>query len=114
LAELEARGSTSDIDRIGAIVRSCVLAGQASLPEVASRLAISPATLKRRLAAAGASFTELIDKVRFDMACQLLSHSNATMTQITEILGYGHSSTFSRAFSRWANTSPRAWRQRQT
>lgn len=111
LVELEARSSSSNVDRIGAITRSCILASAASLPKVANRLAMSPTTLKRRLAAAGTSFSELGDKVRFDMACQLLRDSNATVAQIAEVLGYSHTSTFSRAFSRWAKTSPRRWRQ---
>ena len=111
LGELEARGRNSDSERIGAIVRSCILANEASLVEVASRLAISPATLKRRLAAAGTSYSATVDKVRFEMACQLLRDSDANVTQIAEVLGYGHTSTFSRAFTRWAGVSPRTWRR---
>jgi AraC-like DNA-binding protein len=112
LVDLEARSRNSDVERIGAIVRSGILANEASLPVVASQLAISPATLKRRLAVAGTSFSKLVDKVRFDLACQLLRDSNANIAQIAEVLGYGHTSTFSRAFSRWAKTSPREWRRR--
>jgi AraC-like DNA-binding protein len=114
LGDLEARGRGSDVERISAILRSCVLANAASLPEVAGRLAVSPATLKRRLAAGGTSFSQLLDKVRFDLACQLLRDSSASMAQIAEVLGYGHTSTFSRAFGRWAKTSPRQWRRRAT
>lgn len=112
LADLEVRGRDSDVERIGAIVRSGILAGTASLPAVASQLAISPATLKRRLAGAGTSYSELLDRVRFDLACQLLRDSGASIAQIAEVLGYGHTSTFSRAFNRWARTSPSAWRRR--
>ena len=112
LGDLEARGRGSDIERISAILRSSVLGNAASLPEVAGRLAVSPATLKRRLAAGGTTFSQLLDKVRFELACQLLRDSSASMAQIAEVLGYGHTSTFSRAFSRWARTSPREWRRR--
>ena len=112
LVDLDARGRGADSERIGAIVRSCVLAGEVSLPQVASRLGVSPATLKRRLANVGTSYSELLDKVRFELACQLLRHSAASVAQIAEVLGYGHASTFSRAFTRWAKTGPRQWRRR--
>lgn len=110
IAELEAHCSVDSPIRVGAIIRSSLLAGDASLANVAGRLAISTSTLKRRLRANGTGFSELVDQARMEMACQLLSNSKASMTQIAEILGYGHASTFSRAFSRWANVSPRNWR----
>ena len=110
VAELEARADPGDVERIATLIRSCVLAGEPTLDEVASRLAISTATLKRRLRAAGTSFQELLDKTRFEMACHLLRGSGASMAQITDVLGYGHASTLSRAFMRWSGMSPRQWR----
>lgn len=110
VAELEVKGGQDFPAHVGAIIRASLLAGDASLDHVAGRLALSSATFKRRLQANGTSYTELIDQTRMEMASQLLKNSRATMTQIAEILGYAHSSTFSRSFSRWANMSPRDWR----
>jgi len=110
IAELEAQGTADSPTRIGAIIRASLLAGEISLANVAGRLAISTATLKRRLRASGTGYSELLDQARMEMACQLLENSKASMAQIAEILGYGHSSTFSRAFSRWAFVPPRNWR----
>jgi AraC-like DNA-binding protein len=110
VVELEARAAVDFPTRVAAVIRSSLLAGDASQTNVAGRLAISSATLKRRLASSGCSFSVLVDQTRMEMASQLLSNSRASMAQITDILGYGHSSTFSRAFGRWAGMSPRDWR----
>jgi AraC-like DNA-binding protein len=110
VAELEAHGSVDFPARVSATIRASLLMGDASLAQVAGRLAISTATLKRRLQSSATSFSELVDATRMELACQLLRNSKASMAQIAEVLGYGHSSTFSRAFSRWATVSPREWR----
>ncbi len=110
LAELDARGNASDVERIATLIRSCVLADEPTLEQVSGRLAISTATLKRRLKAASTSFQGLLDQTRFAMACQLLQDSKASMAQITDVLGYKRASTFSRAFARWAGMPPRQWR----
>lgn len=110
VVELEAQGSVDFPTRVAAIIRASLLAGDVSLNHVAGRLAISSTTLKRQLRAVGASYSELLDHTRMEMASQLMRNSKASMTQIADILGYGHSSTFTRAFSRWAGKSPRDWR----
>jgi len=55
-------------------------------------------------------FETLLDRTRFEIACHLLENSAAAMTQIADLPGYAHPSALSRAFPRWANTSPRDWR----
>jgi AraC-like DNA-binding protein len=111
IAALETQRNVDFPALVGAVIRSSLLAGDASLEHVAGRLTISTATLKRRLRAGGTGFSALLDQTRMEIACQLLGNSKATMVQIAEILGYGYSSAFSRSFQRWAGMSPRQWRQ---
>ena len=110
VAELDAEYGEDFSLRVSSIIRSSLLAGDASPAHVASRLAISPRTLRRRLATYDTNFESLLDKTRLDVACHLLTNSFASMTQIADLLGYAHSSALSRAFRRWTGTSPQDWR----
>jgi AraC-like DNA-binding protein len=110
VAELDAEYGDDFSLRVSSIIRSSLLAGDASPAHVSSRLAISPRTLRRRLATYDSNFESLLDKTRFEVAGHLLTNSAASMTQIAELLGFAHSSAFSRAFRRWAGTSPQDWR----
>jgi len=98
--------------RLRGIIRAMLLTGESSSEDAARRLAITRRTLHRRLAALGTTFEQLLDRVRFDLARQLLEHSMATMAEIAVALDYANASAFTRAFRRWSGTSPRAWRAR--
>jgi AraC-like DNA-binding protein len=111
VAELDTEYGEDFSLRVSSIIRSSLLAGDASPAHVSSRLAISPRTLRRRLAAYGTNFESLLDTTRFDVAGHLLTNSAASMTQIAELLGFAHSSAYSRAFRRWTGTSPQEWRK---
>lgn len=113
VAELDAQQGADFVTRVGTLIRAGFLSGQVSLEQVASRLAMSSRTLKRRLQAEGTTHSMLLERSRMEMACHLLQNSRASMTQISELLGYANSSAFSRAFSRWCGITPRAWRARQ-
>lgn len=85
--------------------------GFRSLHEVASLLHLSPRTLKRRLAAQGVSYSELLDKERYERSLLLLHSSEATLEEIAERLGYSTVPNFVRAFRRWSGTTPAAYRR---
>jgi AraC-like DNA-binding protein len=82
-----------------------------SLEEVADMLAISPPTLRRRLAAEGRSFQALKDSVRRDAAIEELQRRDATLEQIAVRLGFSELSTFHRAFKKWTGSAPGDYRR---
>jgi len=49
----------------------------------------------------------LRDEVQFELACQLLRSTTIPTGQIASIVGYSESSSFNRAFKRWAGVPPR-------
>lgn len=110
VADLDAEYGEDFSLLVSSVIHSGLLARDVSPAHVASRLSISSRTLRRRLAEYDTNFESLLDRARFDIACHLLANSAASMTQITELLGYAHSSALSRAFRRWAGMSPRDWR----
>jgi AraC-like DNA-binding protein len=67
--------------------------------------------LQRRLAAAGASFSTLLEGWRMEEALILLVDSQAEIGQISRLLGYSEPSAFSRAVAHWWGASPRALRK---
>ena len=111
---LEAEHGADYPSRVCSALRACLLTGDVSVRQVASRLATSPRTLRRRLAAGHTSFDELRDQTRLETACHLLENTEASITRIADLLGYAHSSALSRAFRRWTKLTPREWRVRMT
>jgi AraC-like DNA-binding protein len=81
-----------------------------SLGETAARLAVSPATLRRRLQQEGTSFQQLKDQVRRDAAIAGLVESGEPIAELAARLGFSEDTAFHRAFRRWTGTTPGAYR----
>ena len=99
-------------DRLRRVVRSLVAAGKFTVDDLAAALALSRRTLARRLNEHGTSFRELRDEARFLAARNLLQSSQVPVAEIAARLGYSDTPAFTRAFRRWAGTSPAEWRHR--
>ena len=78
-----------------------VTVGDMSLETVARRLAVTPRTLQRRLARAGASFQILCDQVRKAAAETYLTNTSLSISEVTYLLGYSEPTSFHRACRRW-------------
>lgn len=78
--------------------------------ELASRLCVSPRTLRRRLAAGGQTFQRILDSAREQLACRMLSTSALKVEDVAERLGYSDVRTFRRAFKQWVGKTPTEWR----
>ena len=92
VVELEAREGAELPLRVCSVIRAMLLTGNVAQADVASRLAMGPRTLARRLGAHDTTFDALLDKTRLELACHLLDNSAASMSRITDLLGYAHSS----------------------
>lgn len=73
--------------------------------EVAAALHLSVRTLRRRLADEGASFRDLVVETTGLLAEELLL-AGFTVEEVSERLGYGSPSSFSRAFKAWRGVPP--------
>jgi AraC-like DNA-binding protein len=83
-----------------------------SFIDFASRLHMTPSTLRRRLQDEGQSFREIKDQVRRDMAIDYLSCTDHSVTAIASDLGFSEASAFHRAFKKWTGTNPGQYRER--
>lgn len=95
---------------LGQVLVSHFREGHPSVQLAAEIADTSVRTLQRRLADEGLTYSQLIARLRYDKAVQLLRNSSLKMIEIAEQLGYEDSAHFSRAFKRWTGLSPRDFR----
>lgn len=86
---------------------------QLDLTALAAQLALHPRTLQRRLKAQGCSYSELLDKARFQLADQWLTkEKNLTVEEMALRLGFADRTGFTQAFARWTGMTPAQYRSR--
>jgi AraC-like DNA-binding protein len=118
--QLAQRQCERDLDELGfdaqlvARVRRLIgddLGTLRSFEEVATRLRISPRTLRRRLAERGVSFAAVVDSERRDRALHLLRWSRLSIEDVAQRLDYRTTSGFAKAFYRWTGKAPGAYKR---
>jgi AraC-like DNA-binding protein len=98
------------VDRARQVVQRLLMTGDVSSKRISALLDINERVLRRRLEAKGTNIRELIANAQFEGACQLLRSTRLTLADIAAALGYSDATAFSRAFRRWAQTTPSTWR----
>src|SRR5687767_6594791 len=76
--------------------------------EVARRLGVSSRSMQRYLSSEGVTFEGLLDGKRKQLAEQYLEDKGRSVAEVALLLGYGHPSSFHRAFRRWTGRTPRS------
>lgn len=80
---------------------------------IASELNLSLRNFQRKLANANTCYSELLQQLRYEMACQYLKSSQYQIIEIAYLLGFTDPSNFGRAFKRWNGLSPYHYRQKE-
>ena len=78
---------------------------------LAAELNMTTATMRRRLHEEGASYQEIKDQLRRDLAIGYLSHSERSVMDIALQLGFSERSAFHRAFRKWTGAAPGEFRR---
>jgi len=86
--------------------------GGTSIEQAAQALGLHVRTLQRQLSADGIAFSELVDEVRRDLALRYLTQPDCSLTRVSELLGYGQLSSFTRWFISQFQETPSDWRRR--
>jgi AraC-like DNA-binding protein len=81
--------------------------------EVASQLAMSERSLTRQLGKEGTSYIELLATVQSERAKNYLRNPALPVSEVGYRLGYSEPAAFTRAFTKWAGSSPLKWRRHQ-
>ncbi|MEU6975205.1 MULTISPECIES: AraC family transcriptional regulator [unclassified Streptomyces] len=93
--------------RVRRLIGAALADGAVPPPEeVARLLAVSPQTLRRRLAAEGTTYRLLRDQVRRDHALAELAGGSPSIEGLSRRLGFSEPSAFHRAFRRWTGVTP--------
>lgn len=78
---------------------------------IASALHMAEATLRRRLKQEGLTYQTIKDALRRDLAIARLAHTQQTIPQISDALGFAEPSAFRRAFRKWTGVRPADYRR---
>jgi AraC-like DNA-binding protein len=104
------RDSNDLTDRIRRQLRKRLSGELPSLNEVASALALTPQTLRRRLVEQGRGFQQIKDELRRDAAIDYLVQTPLPLIEIASRVGFSDASTFHRAFKHWTGLAPGEYR----
>jgi AraC-like DNA-binding protein len=77
---------------------------------VARNLGMSRRTLARRLSDEGLNFTDILQRLRRDLAVRYLGDRKLHVSKIAWLLGFNEVSAFTHAFKRWTGKTPREMR----
>lgn len=78
---------------------------------VAQELGMSSRTLRRRLLEQRTSYHEILDRVRRELADELLADADRKLAEVAFLLGFSDASAFHRAYVRWTGSTPASGRR---
>lgn len=99
-------------DQVKGILKRQLAGRRPGIGDVARELRLSSRTLQRRLAEDGASFQQLVQEARRELARHYLLHSSLELNETAYLLGYEDAHSFFRAFHLWEGSPPGEWRAR--
>jgi len=108
LAKLE---GDNIIERVKAIIVDQLPSGNVTDGSVADSLYISKRTFHRRLQQEETTFRLILNDLRHELADKYIKDSRLNLNEISFLLGFSESSSFSRAFKRWTGSSPSTYRE---
>jgi AraC-like DNA-binding protein len=101
---------TTFAERVRHVVHAMLPGGSFATADIARLFGIHQRTVRKRLAADGASLQRIVAESRFEVARQLLAHTDLPLSEIAASLHFADPAVFSRAFKGWAGINPRDWR----
>ena len=96
--------------RVRALLTQRLQHSEPTEEEVAEILNVSARTLQRKLGDSGTTFRKIVDETRHAWALAHFSMPQMSVNEVTHLLGFSCSSSFTRAFRRWTGLSPSEWR----
>ncbi len=106
------------VEQVSQLIAPLLKNGEPSIGQIAHKLHLPTWTLRRKLAAQGTQFRQLVNQTRFDLASSYIRDTELTFSEISWLLGFSSPEAFQRAFKRWSQRTPgefrRAEQQRST
>jgi AraC-like DNA-binding protein len=96
--------------RVRKLLRALPMAGWPAADEMAQRLHLAEATMRRHLKHEGYTYQSIKDDLRRDIAIGELQDSGRTIAEIAARVGFAEPSAFHRAFRKWTGMRPTDYR----
>jgi AraC-like DNA-binding protein len=93
-------------EQVKGILKRLLARQRPGVEDVARELRVSTRTLQRRLTEDQATFQQLMEEARRELARHYLLHSSVELNETAYLLGYEDANSFYRAFHKWEGTSP--------
>ena len=113
LARRRAEPGGGLVSQVRELVRGEIENGGPGIANVAERLRMSPRSLQRRLHQHGTSLHAVLQLVREELARTWVVEGRRPLLEIAFALGYAELAPFVRAFKRWTNQTPAAYRSQE-
>lgn len=88
------------------VARALAEGRRPSAEEIAGEIGLGVRALQARLRQEGATYRELVDAVRKELAIQHLRDADMTLCDLAFLLGFSEQSAFNHAFKRWTGRTP--------
>jgi transcriptional regulator GlxA family with amidase domain len=105
-------GVRTMIEEVEEAILLLMPSGRASIGAVADSLGLNARTLQRRLAAEGARFGDMLDRIRVREVSRLFANRRSRLTDIAHLLGYSSLGAFSRWYGERFDETPSDGRRR--
>ena len=99
-------GHRSVTEEVEQSIRLLMPSGRATIGEVAHALGSNVRTLQRRLEQEGASFSDLLDRMRMQQVAQHFGNRQLRLTDVAHLLGYAELASFSAWYRSRFNKTP--------
>ena len=99
------------VSRTKNLITQSLPTGNCSKQRVAVQLCMSPSALQQKLAQLNTNFQELMNQVRESLALAYMEQARVSITEMSFLLGFSDTSSFTRAFRRWTGKSPTDYRR---
>lgn len=113
---LEQVAARHPLDLPALVRRACVqaiLEGDGRVARLAALAGCGTRTLNRRLARVGTTARAEMNRVKLEMAMQLLLATDLPLVEVSALLGYADAAAFTRAFRTGLGRAPSEWRRRR-
>jgi AraC-like DNA-binding protein len=109
LQSLQERYPDSLTDQVREIIGQMLPSGDCTVERVAATLGMHVRVLQMQLKKHGATYRDLLQETRLELATQHLALHSTEITELALHLGYAEVSVFSRSFKHWTGLSPHQW-----
>jgi AraC-like DNA-binding protein len=112
LEQIDVSAEHDITDQLRRAVRTLLQNRKFSSVDVAQMFSIHRRTMGRRLKQNGTQFHLLLEEAKFQVARELIRHTDLPLVEIAAVLNYSEAGAFTRAFKRWSGISPSLWREK--